>query len=332
MKSKIIYNSIFIVLLFIILFLSLSYFELQNEYSSHLYNEMTQKKETININYFWDNFKLQDYNQTSYKITEEWKNIINTARNQKTIKNYITPSQRDKDLCAWYDWIITQKIWWDNTPYHIWMANQKTHSPAKAWELPYYYSTFWWKILVDLSEKFNIQKKDYLEKISTDDIKNLFLTAFSEESLLWDIWFLYINSHYLPYLNWWTKNSHITKNLWITNFSYEVKAWDTEFYKILWCDKKTYEKFKYTLENYKIYLNNKQIIYKNNDFFYLNNKNQIENNVIFTFWDKLSITDVVITHFYDWKARVDSLFEFTCKWEFLPVNITSINPRFIEKM
>jgi hypothetical protein len=47
--------------------------------------------------------------------------------------------------------------------------------------------------------------------------------------------------------------------------------------------------------------------------------------VKFKYLDKITYKDITIAHFFEGKALVDSLFEFTCDLEFYPINVININ-------
>jgi len=207
---------------------------------------------------------------------------------------------------------------------------------APAWELPYFYEQFWWKILIDLWNKFSIENKDYIKKIDIKDLKLFFSKAFSEEALFWDIWFLYSKTKYSSFLKNWSYNSHITKNMGISDF--EIIIWKidnkkTDLENILdniWCDK-IFWKYIKILENYKIFLNKKQITLYKNNFYYLKKNNILWKKIKLKYLDKIEYKDIIIAHFFEWKAEVESLFKFTCDLTFYPINIISINSRMIEK-
>jgi hypothetical protein len=217
------------------------------------------------------------------------------------------------------------------------MQNTKKQKLAQAWELPYYYEAFWWKILFDLWSDFSPLKDNYYDKISISDLKEFFAKSFTEDALFWDIWFLYNKTKYAKFLNNWSKNSHITKNMWVSDFEIifsrvnKNKTNIENLFLNLWCDKNFF-KFRNLLENYEMFLNWKKIIFYNDDFYYLNNDNSLWKKVKFQYLDKLTYKDIAIAHFFKWKSHVDSLFQFVCKWEFYPINIISINSRMIEKM
>lgn len=331
MNIKNIKNYIIFALIIIVFSLGLYVYKIKSDIEINS-NEKISSIDRIERNYFWDDFELKDYEEVDFKITQKWKKIIKNIREHKSIPTLISSNSRDKELCAWYIWSLSEIIWWEISPYYIWMMNKTTLKPAKAWELANYYKFLWWSELIDFTWRFSIKDKDLYEKINRKDIKNFFLKAFSEEALLWDIWFLYKNSSYISFLDWWNSNSHITKNIWISKFQINFEEWKNNIAQILWCNVDVYQKIEFVLDNYKIWLNDKRIVYKHKEFYYLNEKNELKEKVEIKFWDKLVYQDIVIAHFFDKKARVESLFNFICKWDFLPVNIISINPRIIEKM
>lgn len=299
--------------------------------------KIDDKKIKINRNYFNDNIKLNNYSQTRYKIQKEWKNIIKNIRNIHKSPVLISKEFQNKELCAWYIWELTQKIWGKKSIYSIWMQNTKKWQIAQAWELPYFYEAFGWKILIDLGEKFSLKEKNYLEKISLEDLKEFFAKAFSEKALFWDIWFLYSKTKYTDFLKNWNSNSHITKNMWVSDFEIIFSKIDKNKSNLenlmenIWCNKK-FMKYVDLLKNYKMFLNNKQIVFYNKEFYYINSDNSLWEKVLFKYLDKIIYKDITIAHFFEGKAHVDSLLQFSCILEFYPINVISINSRMIEKM
>jgi hypothetical protein len=85
------------------------------------------------------------------------------------------------------------------------------------------------------------------------------------------------------------------------------------------------------LGNYEIYLDNQRIVFYENNFYYILENNVIWEKVEFIDMSHITFYDVTLMHFFEW-AHVESLFEMTCQWEFFPINIMQVNPRFIEKM
>ncbi|MDD3646298.1 MAG: hypothetical protein PHH06_02720 [Candidatus Gracilibacteria bacterium] len=293
--------------------------------------------EIIDRNYFSDNIILNDYSSAKFKLKEEGINIIKSIRNLHNIKNLIGSESKGKEVCAGYIWELSKILWGDESPYHIGMMNQETKVPAKAWELPYYYEFFGGKIMIDFSNDFSLKEKNYREKIDIDKLKIFFGNAFTEKSLLGDIGFLYKDTQYANFLDGRSSNSHITKNMGISKFEIILKSEQDLGNHLgligdnLGCDKEVFSKINNLLSYYKIYLNGKQIILKDNYFYYLENGNQLGDKVQFKYLDKIIYEDIIVTHFFESISRVDSLFQMTCKGDFLPINIISINSRFIEK-
>jgi hypothetical protein len=298
----------------------------------------TKVENIIENNFFIDNFWLKDYSWTKFKITDEWKKIINNIKSLHKSESLIGIDNANKEVCAWYIWVLSEKIWWDEVPYHIWMLNFNTKTPAKAWELPTFYSWLWWDILIDLWDKFSVNKKDFWDKITNDDIKMFFKTAFLEESLLWDIWFLYKDTKYTSFLNNWSANSHITKNIWISNFQFIVwKLYENQntlsiISDTIWCSNDINIDLFSVFENYKISVNWKRAYFDNNELYYLNNNNSIWSKISLKYLDKISYDDITLTHYFNWRSNVNWLFDMICAWNFFPINIISINSRLIEKM
>jgi len=301
-------------------------------------NEKIDNKPKKEINYFINNFNLKDYTWTKFKITNEWKKIIKNIRALHKSSSLIWKENADREVCAWYIWTLTEKIWWKQIPYHIWMMNTKTRKPAKAWELASFYKWLGWDVLIDLWNKFSVNKKDFWEKISKNQLKMFFKTAFLEEALLWDIWFLYKDTKYTSFLNNWSANSHITKNMWISNFEYIIwKDYDGKsdlsiIADSIWCSNDIKKDLFSILSNYNLKINWKKVFLDKTKLYYLNEDNTLWNKITLKYLDKLSYSDISLSHYYNSRSNVNWLFEMTCSGKFFPINIISINSRLIEKM
>ncbi len=325
------------ILLLLSLFWNIYLFLENKELRVFFQNQMKEaQKIKVNKNYFIENISEKDYSKVKYKLKEEWKTIVKNIRNLHSSPVLIAPKFQDKELCAGYIWNLNEKLWWKESNYSIGAMNQKTKKPSKAWELPYFYEAFWWKILYDFSKKFSLKEKNYLEKIQAEDMKEFFSKAFSEASIFWDIWFLYKDTMHSHKLESWNYNSHITKNMWISKFEFTFdkdlknKKNIDIFLENLSCSS-DFKKYTNLLENYKFYLNGREISFYNWDFYFLNEW-ILWKKVRFKYLDKLSYEDVTLAHFFDSKSNVDSLLQMTCKLEFFPINIIQINSRMIEKM
>jgi len=289
-------------------------------------------------NFFIDNFKLKDYSGTKFKLTEQWKDIVTNIRKIHKSASLISGENRDKAVCAWYIWTLSEKLWWDYVPYHLWMLNADTWYPAKAWELASFYSWFWWEILIDFSNRFDLKEKNYYENIKKEDLQSFFEKSFKEEALFWDIWFLYKDTNYSSFLNKRSYNSHITKNMWLSEFEYIVeKDYELEtnleiLKKTLACNIDLQNDLYSLLKNYKLYLNWEKIVFYDYDFYFLQEDNSIWEKVKFKYLDKISYEDITLSHYFEWSSKVNSLFEITCSAEFYPINVMTINSRLIEKM
>lgn len=91
-------------------------------------------------------------------------------------------------------------LWGKDAPTDIGMRDPKSHKAASARELPYGY---WYRggtILAGLSDKIKKEPLNYLKLIDNKDLNTIFLKAFSEQSLLGDIGFLYKNTTVLKEL------------------------------------------------------------------------------------------------------------------------------------
>jgi hypothetical protein len=169
-------------------------------------------------------------------------------------------------------------------------------------------------------------------------LQSFFKQSFSEQALLWDMWFLYKDTNYLASLQkYGYMNSHIVKNLWVSEFKKAIDfetSWlnrDEVFSKSFSCDLDIFMKLKPLLKNYEIYYKWKRIVLSDESFSYLNEDYSVWENVVFENLWEISLIDITMIHFFEWN-RVDGLFEFSCNWDFFPVNVMSINPRLIEKM
>lgn len=334
-KNKIIFLILIIIFLFsFVIFLLVQNSKLNNKLESYFYEK---EKIKIDRTYFNSNIELKKYDKTRYQITNEWKTIIENIRNVHKSPVLISEEYQNKELCAWYIWNLSEKIWWKRANYSIWMQNQKKWKPAQAWELPYFYDAFGWEVLIDLWNKFTLKDKNFVEKVNIEDIKDFFAKAFSEKSLFWDIWFLYSKTKYTDFLKSWSRNSHITKNMWISDFEIifskidESKSTVQNIINNFSCSS-NFEKYIDILENYEFYLNGKKIIFYKKDFYYLNNDNSIWEKIKLKYLDKITYKDITLAHFFESKSRVDSLLLFSCSLKFYPINIISINSRMIEKM
>ena len=310
--------------------------EIHNNYAQK--EEKIRQENTIQRTFFEDTFQLQNYKQAKYSLESSAHKIIDGIRKQHQAPILINGAVRDQELCAGFIWLLSEELWWKNLPYYIGMMDQETRSPAQAWKLPDSYKYFWGKILSDFSKKFDPYKKDLWKKISKEEIQSFFVQAFSEKALFGDIWFLYNSTNYVQdIIKSGNYNSHITKNMWISKFSKTLEKVETLSHKEIFsqnfsCKPEISEKIQSALEHYKFEINNKNALYDKWEFFYIDNENVKTEKVQFQYLDTISYNDVTLAHFFKWTSHVDSLLEMSCKWDFIPINIISINPRLIEKM
>lgn len=340
-KKQIYIISISIINFFILsILLVIFYYQYQIKNIHNNYAEKESKyivENTITRNYFEDTFKLTDYSAVEYKLEETAHKIVNGIREKHYSPTLVTRASRDLELCAGFIWLLSEELWWKNIPYYIWMLDQTSRRPAAAWELPTAYRYFWWKTLSDFSWDFDPYKKDIWDKVSFDDMQWFFVDAFSENALFWDIWFLYSSTKYIQAIvQTGNYNSHITKNMWISPFTRTIESIENLSHKEIItqtfkCKPEISDKIYPLLENYKFILNNKDIVLYNQKFHYINDKSIKLNIVEFKKLDQITFNDITLAHFFKWSSHVDSLFEMTCKWEFLPINVLALNPRLIEK-
>ena len=299
--------------------------------------ETEDKKVYFTEKLFSQDFQLKDYSSTKFSLEEKWKDTIKNAREFHSSPAIIKGDAYDEYVCAGYIFGLSKILWDDSAPYMIGMMEQNTKTAADAWQLPYSYEYVWGKILSDFTWDFSVDDKDYWQKINILKLRNFFDIAFSEEALFWDIGFLYKNTQFTQDLKTYQNaNSHIVKNIGISEFSQKIdtpagKSQDEVVSEALSCDADIYAKIKNYLSNYEIYLDSTRIVLHENEFYYLWEDTLIGERVIFTDMSELRFNDVTMMHFFEW-AKVESLFEMTCQWEFFPVNIIQVNPRFIEKM
>lgn len=297
-----------------------------------------QNKELFNEKLFSSWMKLRDYSGVKYTLEEEGKKIIKNIREFHSSPALIKWEWYNMYLCAWFLFELTTILWWDDAPYIIGMMDQKSKKPADAWELPDSYTYVGWKIEADFSKKFSLDTKDFWTVFDYRELENFFNTAFTEKVLLWDIGFLFKDTDFISELKVKENyNSHIAKNMGIStfiktlDFETENKTNEDIFKEAFSCDTDIYNKIKNLLSHYEIYYNDKRIVYTKWSFYYLGNSNEVWDEVIFEKLWEISMKDITLVHFFQW-AKVNSLFEMTCEGEFYPINIMSVNPRFIEKM
>lgn len=307
----------------------------KNSWYKDKINITQTKQRRINL---WDQIiELKDYQSTKQKLTEKWKNIINQARDLHKIPTILSQDKWDDWLCAWYLIELTELLRWKWSALAIWMYDPIKNKASSARELPYSYRYYWWKILTEISDKIAEDPLNYINLINNNDLKNIFLAAFSEEALLGDIWFLYKDTSVIKQLwKYGNYNSHITKNLGISKFSWIVNNVSSgsknTIKETLWCDTQLRDKLDLVLPYYQFTINDTPTILSWNEL-----REISWNTIIWTkplklkILDKISINDITLWHFYQW-ALVNSLLKMTCKWNFYPINVLSINPKFIEKI
>ena len=303
----------------------------------------TEKKEHLNTTVgqtvrFWkDLIEPRDYTSTKWKLTDEGKTIIHQVRDLHKAPLILKEDERDDWLCAGYLFELSAMLWWKDAPTDIGMRDPRTHKAANAWELPYGYRYRGWTILTWLSDKIKTKPLNYWSFVTNEDLKNIFLNAFSEPSILWDIWFLYKNTTVLSQLwSYGNYNSHITKNFGISTFSRVIKETENSASKTirdtLWCDANVWYKLNLVLPHYQFLINGKATAFSGSDLRATSGKQMIWTQaIVLKPLDTIKIQDITLAHFFH-GALVDSLLQLVCKWAFYPVNVTSINPKFIEKM
>lgn len=300
---------------------------------------ISQQQETIIFGekLFSDGFSLKDYSGVKFTLEEKWKNIIKNAREFHSSPALIKWEAYNEYVCAWYIFELSRILWDPSAPYMIGMMEQNTKTVADAWQLPYSYEYLWWTVLSEFTWDFSVDDKDYWDVIDIEKLKDFFDITFSEQALFWDIGFFYKNTEFIDDLKKYeNSNSHIVKNIWSSKFTRKLsetdnKTQDEIISQALSCDAGVFQKIKNYLSNYELYLDDARIVLYQDDFYYLWEDNIVWEKVVFTDMSILEFQDITLMHFFEW-AKVESLFEMTCQGDFFPINVISINPRFIEKM
>lgn len=215
---------------------------------------------------FGADFVLKDYTGTKFTLEEDGKNIIKNARQFHSAPALIKGENADKYLCAGFLYELSARLWDASAPITIGMMDPKSKQAADAWELPYAYEYVGGKVLVDVSEKFSVQAKDFWQKITLRDLELFFATAFREEALLGDIGFLYRDTAFAGALGkYGYANSHIVKNLGMSEFAFSLHT-DTQgksskqiFSDTLACDTVVFETLEPLLAHYDITLDGKKV-------------------------------------------------------------------------
>lgn len=275
-----------------------------------------------------------------YWLTLEGKDIITTVRTEHVAPSLIPESRTMEGLCAWYLYELTAKIRWVTVPYRIGMMNPQTKKAASARELPYSYRRYGWVIPIEIpTEQWALLKKNqtlYPDLVSDARIKNFFISAFSPQSLLGDLGFLYYQtsvSHKLwTYDNY---NSHIGKNFWFSSFNFSVETEENRTAQIikdtLNCEDKMWLHVRPLLKHYTWTINNSpvELIEQWSELLFINTDTTQE--ILLQLWDIIGYEDITVVDFFEW-SRVSSLLQLTCWWEFYPINIMQINSKFLETM
>lgn len=334
-------TKLLLLLIFAVSIMWNAYFMLQNVGNAGMRSQLLQQEEESKIYFtqkiFSEDFKLKDYSSTKFSLEEAWKDIIKNAREFHSSPAIIKWEAYNEYVCAGYIFGLSKILWDASAPYLIGMMEQNTKTPADAWQLPYSYEYVGGEILSDFTGDFSLDDKDYWDEIDSKKLHNFFDIAFSEEVLFGDIGFLYKDTNYLQDLKMYeNSNSHITKNIGISEFSRKIKNTENKtnleiFSETLSCDANIFPKMKHLLSNYEIYLDQQRIVFHEDKFYKINTDNSLGEEIIFQDISNIILHDITLMHFFEW-ANVDSLFEMTCQWEFFPINIMQINPRFIEKM
>jgi len=286
---------------------------------------------------FSEDFELKDYTSTKFTLEQEGIDIIKNAREFHSSPALIKWEAYNEYVCAGYIFELSRKVWDSSAPYLIGMMEQNTKTVADAWQLPYSYEFLWWKILSDFTWDFSVDDKDYWKVIDTSKLKDFFDISFSEEALFWDIGFFYKDTQFTHDLkSYWNANSHIVKNIWMSDFTRKISNTQGQsqseiISQALSCESEVFPKIESFLQNYELYLDNQRVVLYEDAYYYLEDDMSIADRVEFTDMSQLRFEDVTLMHFFEW-AKVESLFEMTCRWDFFPINIIQINPRFIEKM
>lgn len=275
------------------------------------------------------------HQQRSYEftITEEWKKLIEDIRSHKRTPALLSEDKFDEWLCAWYLFELTSLIWWPEAPRYAWMLEPKTRQPADAWELPYTYrrrgGTVPFEISKDIGRQIKQSPQDYPRLVDGSLLEKFFREAFHPSNYFWDIGFLYAWTRSLHRLWLYDNyNSHIVKNMWLSSFSFVINE-DYEhplaqLQWMLWCSDTMWPHMMSVIQQYEWRINGVPAWLWNDGV-----RKTSFGEVIVKKNDVLSYSDVTVAHFFQW-PRVDSLLQLSCQWEFYPINVVQINPKFLE--
>ena len=274
-------------------------------------------------------------------LTAEGEQTIQGMRDDHQPTTLIKNTKNDESLCAGYIYELTDHLRGPLWPVTVGMLHPKTKKASDARELPYSYR---WKggvILYDIGDTHGPKLKSnpslYPSIVSRNELLKLFSAAFTWDSLLGDIGFLYNQSGYLSLVGeYGNYNSHIAKHMWLSDFHLTVKSFSEPgnsnssiLQDALGCEDAMREHMQHIFSRYDLKINGHTARFLPNDTLWIKKQNIRESYDLQTL-DEISYIDVVLAHFREGE-KIDSLFQFSCQGAFYPINVISINPKFIEK-
>lgn len=278
--------------------------------------------------------------QATYPLTPQWKKILHTI--QETHQPYDIYPERlsDQAICAAYLYEFSQKLRWPIAPSRFGMFHPQDRTVCSAWELPYCYWYRWGEVMSDIGDLYGPElKKDptsFLSLVTQEDIFRWFASAWERKAYLWDLTFVFRESQYLHMTGvYWNYNSHIGKHLWISEFDIEIgNIWENTSNQLairesLWCGYEMWKLLEPVRKHYTVLLNWNPMRYLSEDVVLIYMDEQ-RKSVSLQQGDRITYTDVLMTHFWEWE-KVESLIEFVCNEEFFPVAVVGMNPKLVGK-
>lgn len=278
-------------------------------------------------------------------LTDKWKKIIESIRTHHKPTELIANSLNSEYLCAGYIAELTVALRWPGAPQRVGLYNHQADGVCDAREIPYCYWYYGWSILYDIWAKhgWNLQKDAhrFTEIVTPEEMIRFFAAAFRPENLLSDIGFIYHDSNYLSVLGMYGNyNTHISKNMGLSDFTTTIEypheevgiGNDLLLRNSLGCTEEIRPLIKPLLSRYAFTINGTPARYlADGSVVLVDLENELLTPYTLKTLDQVTYTDITLAHFYDGE-QVDSLLQLTCQWEFYPVNVLEINPKFIEKM
>jgi len=283
----------------------------------------------------------QEPSEERFMITEEWKIALSALREKQTPTNLFKEEKNSEALCAWYIYDLSRLLRWDLIVNEIWLHHPESRKACDAWEMPYCYWRRGATITYDIGDKHGPELKtdplQYHTRVTTEEMLKLFAAAFEPWALLWDITFLYSQSWYLHMIwSYGNYNSHITKNIWLSRFEKTVQypewTWvgnELLLRNTLWCTPEMWTLMHPLFSRYKITINWNEAVYRSDGEITIKKWWSRKPYTLQSF-DTIAYEDRALAHFWEWE-KVESLFELSCRGEFVPIAVVELNDKFIEK-